>query len=69
MCSVNKDKYSNIMEEIVNDIFYSNVSYRGKIAIARQLAEIILRIILDYPAQTNLMLGDKRKVIPLIKSK
>lgn len=60
-------QYRNLMEEIVGDVFYSNVSYRAKIAIIRQLTEVFVRIIINYPKEDSFTLGDKKKVVPLIE--
>lgn len=44
----NGKEYQSIMEEIVDDIFYKDTSYRTKIMLIRSLSEIFVKKIINY---------------------
>ncbi len=59
MSNFNNDKYRLLIEELINDTFYTEgVSYSNKIASIRRYTEIILRKMLDYPSGKKLTLGN-----------
>ena len=62
----NKD-YINILEDCLNDIFYADTSYRGKIAQMRVFSEIIVRKLIDYDPDKQLTIGDKN-VLNMVKT-
>ena len=64
MANFENSDYKCLLTDCLNDAFYSSTSNRGKIAHIRQLAEIIVRKLIDLPSSESLMLGQK-----LIKSR
>lgn len=58
MNNFNNDEYKALVTDLIGDVFYSNTSYRGKIAIIRQYAEVIVRKILDIKTDEKIMLGE-----------
>ena len=57
MSNFNNDEYKALVTDLIGDVFYTNTSYRGKIATIRQYAEVIVRKILDLKTDEKIMLG------------
>lgn len=57
MSNFNNADYENLLTDCLNDAFYATTSFRGKIAHIRQVAEIIVRKLIDSPSTQKLMLG------------
>lgn len=47
------EKYKSVMEEIIQDIFYTNTTYRTRVTLIRQLAEILVKKIINYIDKPN----------------
>ncbi|WP_303790861.1 hypothetical protein [Ruminococcus flavefaciens] len=57
MSNFNNADYENLLTDCLNDAFYATTSFRGKIAHIRQVAEIVVRKLIDCPSTQKLMLG------------
>lgn len=53
-------EYETGLANVINDIFYCNTSYRGKIGFIRILTEYLVRKLTDYPSTDKMMLGYDR---------
>ena len=53
-------EYEKGLTDVINDIFYCNTSYRGKIGFIRVLTEYLVRKLTDYPSSDKMMLGYDR---------
>lgn len=60
----NNNDYINISTDLIHDIFYSNISSRGRISSIRQYSEILIRKILDINPKKQITVGD----ITIVKS-
>ena len=60
----NNNDYINISTDLIHDIFYSNISSRGRISSIRQYSEILIRKILDINPKKQVTVGD----ITIVKS-
>ena len=59
METYNNAAYNELIQTIVNDAFYvEGLSYDAKIALVRRYTEIILRRMLEYPADEQLTVGN-----------
>lgn len=56
------ENYTNICTDLIHDIFYSDISTRGRISSIRQYTEIIVRKCLDLTEDTHFTLGDKKHI-------
>lgn len=59
MKNFNNKSNENLITDLIHDIYYSNQSYRGKISRARSYGEVLIRKILDLPANSDVTLGKK----------
>jgi len=57
MSNFKNEDYIEILTDCVHDVFYTNTSYRGKIAQIRMYSEIIVRKLIDYPPKKQLTIG------------
>lgn len=64
----NNEQYKNISEDLIHDIFYSNISARGSISSIRQYTEILIRKILDKKEKDRVTVGDCN-IIKALKTK
>ncbi|MFK4782210.1 hypothetical protein [Lactococcus petauri] len=53
------DFYINIITDLIHDIFYSNISSRGRISSIRQYTEILIRKVLDLEKDEFVTVGHK----------
>lgn len=53
------EEYQILASDLIGDIFYTSTSFRGKISILREYAEIIVRKILDIEPQKDITLGNE----------
>lgn len=53
-------EYEKGLTDVINDIFYCNTSYCGKIGFIRVLTEYLVRKLTDYPSSDKMMLGYDR---------
>ena len=60
----NNSDYINITTDLIYDIFYSDISSRGRISSIRQYSEILIRKILDINPKKQITVGD----ITIVKS-
>ncbi|ACV76203.1 MAG: hypothetical protein ABF429_07855 [Zymomonas mobilis] len=56
--SFRNEAYSDLVNDVLFDAFYTKRSNRGMIASIRQFAEVIIRKILDLPESEKVTLGD-----------
>ncbi|EPR1976664.1 hypothetical protein ACU26I_004383, partial [Yersinia enterocolitica] len=64
---MNHEDYSEILEDIIDCCFYSNVKPRIKISHFRQLTEVLIRKLLSIDKNKKIMLGNsdlKEKLAP-----
>lgn len=59
MSNFNNFEYQCLVTDLIGDAFYTETSFRGKISIIRQYAEVIVRKILDIKPSERLTLGQK----------
>lgn len=59
MSNFNNFEYQCLVTDLIGDAFYTETSFRGKISIIRQYAEVIVRKILDIEPSKQLTLGQK----------
>lgn len=52
--------HSTMASDLVNDIFHSNISNRGKAGLIRQYAELLARFLFKINDDEMVMLGDKK---------
>lgn len=64
----NNSNYINISTDLIYDIFYSNISSRGRISSIRQYSEILIRKILDIKPNDQVTVGNK-VIVNSLKSK
>lgn len=64
----NNSNYINISTDLIYDIFYSNISSRGRISSIRQYSEILIRKILDIKPNEQVTVGNK-DIVNSLKSK
>lgn len=57
MTQFNNEEYQSLVNDLIGDIFYTEISFRGKISIVRQYAEVIVKKILDIVPNEHLTLG------------
>lgn len=57
MSNFNNNEYKALVKDLIEDIFYTDTSYRSKISIIRQYAEVIIRKLLDLEANKEMTLG------------
>ncbi|MEQ4311739.1 hypothetical protein ABNM01_02400 [Pseudomonas syringae] len=57
--SFRNEAYSDLIDDVLFDAFYTDRSNRGVIASIRQFAEVIVRKILDFPESEKVTLGDR----------
>ena len=57
--SFRNEAYSDLIDDVLFDAFYTDRSNRGVIASIRQFAEVIVRKILDLPESEKVTLGDR----------
>ena len=67
MSNFNNFEYQCLVTDLIGDAFYTETSFRGKISIIRQYAEVIVRKILDIEPSKQLTLG-QNEVRKKIKS-
>ena len=67
MSNFNNFEYQCLVTDLIGDAFYTETSFRGKISIIRQYAEVIVRKILDIEPSERLTLG-QNEVRKKIKS-
>ncbi|ENQ0442691.1 DUF4145 domain-containing protein [Listeria monocytogenes] len=56
------ENYVELSTDLIHDIFYSNISSRGRIASIRQYTEILFRKCLDLDEEQSVMLGKKELI-------
>ena len=64
----NNSDYINITTDLIYDIFYSDISSRGRISSIRQYSEILIRKILDIKPNDRVTVGNKA-IVNSLKSK
>lgn len=64
----NNSDYINISTDLIYDIFYSDISSRGRISSIRQYSEILIRKILDIKPNDQVTVGNKA-IVNSLKSK
>lgn len=58
MSRFNNSTYEALVTDTLNDTFYTDTSYRGKISAIRRYAEVIVRKLIDYDEGKQLTLGN-----------
>ena len=53
------EAYSDLVSDLILDVFYIDRPNRGKIASIRQFAEVVIRKILDLSENDKVTLGEK----------
>ena len=56
MTNFNNEAYQVLVKDLIGDIFYSSSSYRSKVSVVRQYAEVVVRRILDIDPDKKVML-------------
>ena len=64
----NNSDYINITTDLIYDIFYSDISSRGRISSIRQYSEILIRKILDINPNDFVTIGN-HAIVNSLKSK
>ena len=58
MTKFKNEDYTEILTDCIHDIFYTETSYRGKIAHIRVFSEIIVRKLIDFEPDKQLTIGN-----------
>ncbi|MEB6666364.1 hypothetical protein MXM33_04895 [Acinetobacter vivianii] len=61
------DIYQDLIEEILEDIFYEDTHFRTKIALLRHYLEIIVRTLIDRPLHDHMTLNDRKVKVKIFE--